>query len=336
MKAIATQSTMQKSLNMRMTIANQDAQLAKAQNEVATGLRQDVYADTGFRAAQSLDLRNRMDRTEQYKTSNNLLNGKLDIVSKQIASIRNAGTEFMTLLVSIGSSSQGLDTLASQAKSTLNAVNSMINTTYAGEYLFSGTGSNQSSQALGVADFPSFNFTSATSLADIDTALADLDAFFGLNGATPAANGYAAQQGYSGAVQNANLDESITIDYGITGKDEAFALLYKGLTMYANADATQLGDDVYKKWIDTAISTINSAVSMFERHESVLGNQQALIKETVERQENLKTVYNNRIADIEGVDSYEAALRLENLTTQLETSYAVTSRMQGLTLLNYL
>lgn len=337
MKAVATQSTMQKSINLRRSIAEQDAQVQKAQKEVATGLREDVYADTGFRAAQSLDLRNRMARVEQYHTSNSLLNGKLDIVSGQMAAMRGKGNDLMTMMVAFGSGRQGLDTLQTEAIATFNAVNSMVNTTYAGEYLFSGIGSNNTSQTLDLAGFPGFAFDGASSLADIDQALADLDGFFGLNGAIPSATGYDSKQDYSGTIQKANLDETSVLQLGLTAKDDAFKQIFKGMVMFAATDATKIGDDAaYKKWLDEAIGAIQKGTSELERYEATLGNQQSLIKDTLARQENLKTIYNNRIVDIEGVDAYEAGLRMESMTKQLETSYAVTARLKNLSLLNYL
>ena len=40
--------------------------------------------------------------------------------------------------------------------------------------------------------------------------------------------------------------------------------------------------------------------------------------------------------DSTGVDQYEVATRVNQLTTQLQTSYSLTSRMQQLSLLQYL
>ena len=44
----------------------------------------------------------------------------------------------------------------------------------------------------------------------------------------------------------------------------------------------------------------------------------------------------SHIGALEGVDPYEASSRLSTLLTQVETAYAMTARIQQLTLLNYL
>jgi flagellar hook-associated protein 3 FlgL len=48
------------------------------------------------------------------------------------------------------------------------------------------------------------------------------------------------------------------------------------------------------------------------------------------------SILNTRINDLELVDKEETSVRLNTALTQLETTYAVTSRMQGLSLLNYI
>jgi flagellar hook-associated protein 3 FlgL len=47
-------------------------------------------------------------------------------------------------------------------------------------------------------------------------------------------------------------------------------------------------------------------------------------------------ILTNHIGTLEGVDPYEASTRLSSLLTQVETAYAMTARIQKLTLLNYL
>ncbi|NJM28730.1 MAG: hypothetical protein HC855_00075 [Rhizobiales bacterium] len=43
-----------------------------------------------------------------------------------------------------------------------------------------------------------------------------------------------------------------------------------------------------------------------------------------------------RVQESEGVDQYEAAMRMNQLMTQLEASYAITAKISKLTLADYL
>ena len=47
-------------------------------------------------------------------------------------------------------------------------------------------------------------------------------------------------------------------------------------------------------------------------------------------------LFERNILDMEGVDPYEVSNRVTALLTQIETSYALTARIQQLSLLKYL
>jgi flagellar hook-associated protein 3 FlgL len=52
--------------------------------------------------------------------------------------------------------------------------------------------------------------------------------------------------------------------------------------------------------------------------------------------ESRSSLLESAIARTEGVDPYEAVMRLNTLTNQLEASYSVTSRISKLSLVNYI
>jgi flagellar hook-associated protein 3 FlgL len=47
-------------------------------------------------------------------------------------------------------------------------------------------------------------------------------------------------------------------------------------------------------------------------------------------------VLSTQISNLESVNTYEAATRVSELQTQLETSYSLTSQLHNLALVNYL
>jgi flagellar hook-associated protein 3 FlgL len=47
-------------------------------------------------------------------------------------------------------------------------------------------------------------------------------------------------------------------------------------------------------------------------------------------------IMTNHVNLLEGVDTYEASTRLAALVTQVETAYALTARIEKLSLLNYM
>lgn len=338
MTSISTLSTMQKSQSNRLLIATQDRDVQRARQEMTTGLKEDVFSDGTFRAAQSLDLRNRMARADAFATSNKLLNAKMDVMNEAIGSIRTGAQEFLSLAVSFGGRGQGDETLQFQAETVLKRTMSYLNTVYAGEFLFSGAHTSVSSIDMPDSGFPTGTIAAPGGAAEVAAAIADVNGYFGLGTAyTPGANFL--EQAYQGSstLQSAQIDENATIAFGITGQDESLRLLFKGLSMLAKTDISTITDDAqYTNWLNEANGAITKGIAGLQAAEVVLGNTETEVTRAVERQSRLGELYNNRIVDIEGVDSYEAATRLEALTAQLEASYAVTVRLKNLSLLNFL
>jgi flagellar hook-associated protein 3 FlgL len=67
-----------------------------------------------------------------------------------------------------------------------------------------------------------------------------------------------------------------------------------------------------------------------------LGVVQERIATTNERMTMQIDILTNSIAGLENVDPYKAATRVTALMTQLETGYALSARIQRLSILNYL
>ena len=67
-----------------------------------------------------------------------------------------------------------------------------------------------------------------------------------------------------------------------------------------------------------------------------LGNAQQRVTNANSRMTIQSDIITNHLDALEGVDPYEASSRLSSLMTQVETAYAMTARIQKLTLLNYL
>ena len=337
MSTISTISTLQKSLSSRQAIADQDRQVNQARQELVTGLKADVYADRSFRAAQTLDLRNRMERTEAYATSNRLLQGKLEITSSLISGIRSDIQSFQALSLSLSLGTQSRDVLLSQADALLKGISSQLNTVYDGEFLFSGQ--DTLAQPLNLpANIPAAQLPENATAADVPGQIAQLDAWFGLNGATLSTPSYFTSA-YSGSdiPATARLDEGTQMEFGMNAGDEAVRQLLKGLTMYAQTDVDKLSDPAaFRAWVDEANDALMQGVKGLQAREVTLGNQQGFVEDMIGRQQSLTTIYNNRVVDIEGVDGYEVASRLESLSAQLEASYAVTVRLKNLSLLNFL
>lgn len=338
MTSIKTLSTLQKSLSTRLAIATQDRDLQRARQEMTTGIKSDVFADGSYRAAQTLDLRNRMARADAFATSNKLLNEKLGVMNGAIGGLRTGAQEFLALAVAFGGGNQGDSTLQAQAQTVLDRTASYLNTVYAGEYLFSGANTTVGSLQMPAGGFPTGTIAAPGGPAEVAAAIDAVNGYFGIGTAFDPASNFLddAYQG-STSLQSAQIDENASIGYGITARDESLRLIFKGLTMLAQTDISTLeAGGTYSTWLNEATTALTKGIAGLQSAEVTLGNSEAEVNRAINRQSRLGDLYNNRIVDIEGVDSYEAATRLEALSAQLEASYAVTVRLKNLSLLNFL
>lgn len=336
MSMISTLSTLQKSLGQRQGIADQDRAVQKARQEMTTGLKSDVYGDGSFRAAQTLDMRNRMARSDAYAVSNELLSAKMDVMSEGLGNIRRVVQDFSALMTSMSGEGQGAHVLQSNAKATLTQISNYFNTVYAGEYLYSGATVGKPSLTIPETGFSIGTLPENATEAQVREGLEAVNAYFGL-GVDYSTTSYLTEA-YAGSkdLQFAQIDENSSISYGVTLEDEGMRSLFKGLSMLANSDVNALTGAAQDLWMKEALDAVTKGVDGISKVETDLGNARALVSRTVDRQHKLGEIYNNRVVDIEGVDSYEAATRLEHLSGQLEASYAVTVRLKSLSLLNFL
>ena len=85
-----------------------------------------------------------------------------------------------------------------------------------------------------------------------------------------------------------------------------------------------------------AIEYAGQAVTGIDNQRSNLGvseNRVAKANDALESQMDIITLY---LDEMEGVDAYEASTRMQTLLDQVETSYALTARIQQMSLVNYL
>ncbi|TGD61867.1 hypothetical protein EYC08_17510 [Tabrizicola sp. WMC-M-20] len=358
MTTIQTISTFQTNLSGRKNISRLGGLMQKLGNELSTGLRSDVYADLGMRSAQSLDMRNRLDRTEAYKLSNTILAGKMDMTTEALRGMREAAQSFLNIsAANMDAPSQTVAVLQDQARATLDLVIRAMNTSYGGEHLFSGLATDRAPmQALDTVN-PATGLspqdvvqgiagTGPVDAADALARIAALQAVFSSAAVDPAQDFDATF--YNGTPRLApdsspmgrvvvRLDDSQTLNVGIQANDPGFTDLLKGLMMIATVNPQDIPDaGAYAEWMGHAVTAISDGIGAIDAAQVGLGNQQALVDKTLKRQQVQMDLYNNGIAGIEAADPYDTAARLTALRTQLEATYSVTAQLSKLSFLNYM
>lgn len=346
-------STLQSALARRREHAQATEALSRAEKEVSTGVRADLFRDIGQRAAESVRLRHQVKRNEGYIASNKLLSGQMEIAALAINEMRKQGDDFLALAVSGASPGTPVSgELQNAARATIEKIMTGANTRYLGDHLFAGT--KQDTAPLQPWDTvnPNTGLSPADVLASIvsgppasvgnaDTLIAEIASVF--DGTHPDPDKRFEATFYNGTPQaagtrvEARIDESVVLSHGVQANDDSFRELMRGLAMLASVDVAQISDQAtYSRYVNAAVDAISAGTRQLLEQESGLGLMQGVVEDTIAAQEKVNDIYSYRLVDIESVDPYEAASRLNLLQSQLEASYAVTARLSRLSILNFI
>jgi flagellar hook-associated protein 3 FlgL len=113
-------------------------------------------------------------------------------------------------------------------------------------------------------------------------------------------------------------------------------MLARAYTMVADLGTADLNAEAYETLIDSAIRTVGGAIESLTAMQARLGSAQQRVANASERMSIQRQVIATHIDTLEGVDPYEATTRVSNLLTQIETAYALTARIQQLSLVDYI
>ena len=106
--------------------------------------------------------------------------------------------------------------------------------------------------------------------------------------------------------------------------------------MVADLGIKNLNKEAGRAIIDTAMKVLGEAMGEMASAQGNLGTAQETLEKANERMSLQADILNKEINALEAVDPYEAATRVNTLMSQIETAYALTGRIQKLSLLNYL
>jgi flagellar hook-associated protein 3 FlgL len=126
------------------------------------------------------------------------------------------------------------------------------------------------------------------------------------------------------------------IETSVNANDAAFRKLASAYTMLADLGTDKLNQSAFQAVVDTAARTVSEAVRGISELQSSLGTAQERVEHANGRMSIQIDIMAHHIGVLEGVDPYEASNRLAGLLAQVETAYAMTARIQKLSLLNYL
>jgi flagellar hook-associated protein 3 FlgL len=330
----------------RLGIADGQKRLAEAQSEAATGRHHDVGLTLGAHTGTDIKLRLQLSTLERSASGMKQAALAADSAQDALAAMSSLADRFRSSLVGASTSQNGRGLNAALAVSALDSMQSSMSLTTNGKYLFSGLatdtppltayndGPRQALLDAFQAEFgilPQDPAASALTADDVSSFIDDVfSSFFSGTGWTSTWSAASSDRPKFRLQSGERIDLSTTANMPFAQKlAQAFALMEVFGDSKVNATAF---DAVSAR----SIALVSEAQVAIGDEQATIGIGQARLREDRANLDQRTTRITAAVSALESVDPYEAATRVNLLMTQLESSYALTSRISRISLLSYL
>lgn len=134
----------------------------------------------------------------------------------------------------------------------------------------------------------------------------------------------------------ARVTEGQYISYGARATEESTRQALKGAAILQAAEYNPASPDSFIQVNREVAGLLKDAETRVIRQRSEIGVDQEQLDLLRDQMTDQNLILDKQILNIEGVDDYQLSLELNQMMTQLESSYAVTARLSRLTLTNYI
>lgn len=326
------------------------SQLATLTVEAATGQYADLGLQLGGQSGYELSLRSQDDLLQALTNANGIVSTNLSTAQTALSSIlSSAQTAAQNLTQSSASIGAG-STLQSLGQTNLQQLIALANTTAGGGYVFGG----QNTQAAPLDDY--YAQPASTAKSAIDTAF---QSYFGFPTTSPQVTNITSSQmqgflsgpfaaqfdspnwgSYWSNASSANTSSQIApddvIETSTNTNTSGFQQLSQGYAMLSEFGGIGLGSGAQEAVTSAASGLINQGVHSITTTQSQLGLVQSRVTQANNSMSSQMTLLQTEIGRSDNVDPAKIATELTTLSTQLETSYQLTSQIHNLSLAQYL
>ncbi|NTE85400.1 flagellar hook-associated family protein [Agrobacterium rubi] len=337
-------SSLSISTAMQLTVSNAQTEITKLQKEAVTGTYSDVGLELGTRTSTSLDYTRESGRLQSIMDANALAEQRMDASQLAMENMSSSAQSLLNSVIALSGNTDAssLSVAQTTAKSTLENFASYSNTAVNGEYLFSGI--NTDAQTLSdsfiddiSADFKTafdtqFPDPSAVTADDMKAFLADYQDNFDWS----AWNNASVDAAGEGTVMSSRISTSETVSTSASANSDGFKSLVLASVISSQLVNSGLNSSALAVVNDTTTSLAGAAISGIDTQRAKIGLSQERVEKANTYMSSQKTIIDTQLTNLVGVDTYEASTRLTTLLNQVETSYSITSKIQGLSLVNFL
>ncbi|NLR98982.1 flagellar hook-associated family protein [Rhizobium sp. P38BS-XIX] len=336
---------------MRQTIRQAQNEMTSASTEATTGVYADIGVALGSNTSLSVNLTRDVTRIDSILSSNSIANQRMTSSQTALTNMGSQAQKLMDQLVALRGNSDGSSVALTQqtATSTISSVIASANTMVNGEYLFAGTNTdvqpmtdksastntaiqNALTAYMGAQTPPVTSASNLTGAQMKDFITTKVEPMF-TSDAAWASWSSASDQNMTSRISNSEVVETST---NSNSAGMRYLALATSVTNALMGTTPGLNQDALNAVTDQTISYSRQAIDGLNTQASQLGLSQARLSDANTTLNAQKTILNTNIGDLTGVDPYEASTKVNSLQTQLETAYTIVSKIQQLSLVNYL
>lgn len=334
----------------RLSVQKLQSRLLEAQKELSSGRLADVGRSLGARTTETVSLRAETARLKMTIDTNASVAGRLGVSQEAMKGLSVTLDEFIGTVIAARDSVTGPAVSQNEAEANLISLTATLNTTFAGQYVFGGEN---------VDVQPVTDYYGTPTPANRQAVQDAFQSFFGFPPGDPQAVNIVPSQmqtfinttldavfeepqwsaNWSDA-SDSNLKSRISsnevVDSSTNANEDAFRKIAKAYTMMADLGVQSLNSETFEVVANIAITTAGEAVQDLAVEQAKLGTSQARVAAVNTKMEAQVDILTDQVNQLETVDPFDAAVRVTSLTTQIETAYSLTARVQQLTILNYL
>ncbi|MFC4173649.1 flagellar hook-associated family protein [Microvirga sp. GCM10011540] len=332
----------------RTTTTKLQVELAKANTEIATGRHADVGLELGHLTGQSITLRQERTELDGIIDANSLTSIRLNVTRTSLDKIRDTADDFLSSLLGASGHPPSASLVREAGQANLASLIAELNQSANGQYIFAGTNTKQRP----VAEYTSPSAAKASVDSAFVTAFGFSQTSAGVGSISPSQmatfldgpfttlfNDTNWQSNWSSAGSQ-NIESWISpterVETSTNANVSAMRKLAMAYTMASNLGIADLAEETQQVIIKKLVDVMGAATAEIVQIQAGLGTTEKKIAEANERLSLQKMFFEEGVGKLEHVDPAEAKTRVDSLTTQLQMSYALTSQLRQLNLLNYL
>lgn len=309
--------------------------LQRLTTELSTGQVADLRSALGGNVAYLTDLDRSLKKLDGYDLATLEASQFAGSVQGALGRIESLGTAFRNTLIMSATTALGAadNSIVLQARTGLDDLVSALNTDIAGRSIFGGT-ATATPPVAAPRDLLAGLSAAVAGAGTVDDIIAASQSWF----ADPAGFGTVGYLGSGTSLAPVAVSDTATVEIALRADDPALRETVRNFALVALADDPALGLSVEQKselFQKTTNSVFSAQASILDLRVQVGFTEERLDALTARHGAERSALQIAR-NDLLSVDPFQSATELEQVQFQLQSLYAITSRMSQLSLVNFL